>query len=116
MENQDWEDKIFRKPIKPATKVQPPSASQINKVSNFDPDSITAPTQSTLPLGSAIQQARTSKQMTQADLDKACSFPRNTVRKYESNETVYNAAEVNKMAGVLGVTLPRPQKPKKPVE
>lgn len=116
MQHQDWDEVVLRKETqnKNNIKKQPkPSAKEIDKVNNFDPDAIQKPTLVGLSLGSAIQKARADKNMSQADLDKACSLPKNTIQKYESNKATYNAAEVNKISNVLGVALPRPQKQQK---
>lgn len=56
-------------------------------------------------LSKYIAQARQAKNMTQDQLDQACSFSKGTVKKYESKTAVVNNNELMKMSKVLGVTL-----------
>lgn len=83
-----------------------------NFANDFDPETAATPTISNLSLSSAMQKARSAKGLTQAQLNQECNLPKNTIRDYESGKAVYNAAQVNRIARHLGVTLPRPRKTK----
>ena len=83
-----------------------------NFTNDFDPETAATPTTSNLSLSSAMQKARSAKGLTQAQLNQECNLPKNTIRDYESGKAVYNAAQVNRIARHLGVTLPRPRKAK----
>lgn len=125
--NQDWEPVIIRRPKTKADKsnvevVPKASASHPNKklpnlnktvLHDFDPENVSKPPTADTNLKQAIQAARMAKKkpdgstMTQADLDKACQFPKNTVRDYENGTAVVVSQQITKMNQVLGVKLPR---------
>lgn len=109
--HQDWEPVVLRKP-EPKKKGVPPPTMSKTLTSNFDPDSITPPKTSNVSMGLAIQQGRTAKNMKQSELDSACSLAKGTTSAYESGKATYKANEVNAMARVLGITIPRPTKTK----
>lgn len=83
---------------------------------DFDPENAPSVVYTSNDLSSSIKTARNIKLMpsgevmTQAELDKACGLPKNTVRDYENGTATYNAEHINKIARVLGVNLPRPKK------
>ena len=110
-EFQDWEPKTLKKK---SNTTYPSSAKQskTQMANDFDPENITKPLMTTQTLAQAIQSARTSKNLTQSQLDKACNLPKGTVQSYESNKAQYNAEYINKISRQLGVKLPRPKKPR----
>lgn len=81
-----------------------------------DPETLPTVLKTNGNLSTAIRSARNAKimpnglTMTQSELDLASQVPKNTVRDYENGTAVYNAEQVNKIARVLGVTLPRPKR------
>lgn len=87
---------------------QSPHSTTLHKIEN---EEVTLP-HADISLGRQIQVARTAKNMTQSDLDKACNFPANTTKSYENSQAIINPAFVTKMQNVLGVKLTRP-KPRK---
>jgi putative transcription factor len=130
MSDQDWNTRVLKKDVKLTTdqklktgELAKVSRTGLNKSSgksilgskdanDFDPENISKLPTSTLELKHAIQEARKNKKMSQADLDKACNFPRNTIRDYENGKAVLVPDQLNKMNTVLGVKLPRPKKTK----
>lgn len=110
---QDWEPKTLKKKT---NNVDPNSSktsrSRAQMANDFDPENITKPVMSTQTMAQAIQSARTSKNLTQSQLDKACNLPKGTIQSYESNKAQYNAEHINKISRQLGVKLPRPKKPR----
>ena len=117
--DQDWEPVILRKPgaEKKTETVRKTTGSNVRTIhvssksaNNFDPENMEKPKMTNTSLGKAIQTARMQKKMTQKDLDRQCNLPKNTVQDYENDKAVYVPAQVNAMARVLGVTLPRPKK------
>ena len=86
---------------------------------DFDPENIKRVITSNHDLGKAIQSARRKKvlnssafavTMTQSELDKACNFPKNTVRAYENGTATVIPEQLNTLNRILCVTLPRPKK------
>lgn len=77
---------------------------------DFDPENATKIVTSNRDLGIALQKARTALKMSQSDVDKACSFAKNTVRDYENGKAVIVPAQINKMNLILKTKLPRPKK------
>ena len=77
---------------------------------DFDPENISQPLTSNIDLGKAIALARASKGLSQADVDKQCNFPKNTVRDYENGKAIINHDFISKLNNVLGTRLPRPSK------
>lgn len=55
-------------------------------------------------IGDRIKELRISKNMTQKDLAQKCDLNRNSIYKYEKNETVPKFAQVEKIAAALEVT------------
>jgi putative transcription factor len=126
---QDWEPVILRKPksaeelkkdgLKNGTMEIVRKQTSTNKKTNqvapkmandFDPEHISAPKHSTLDLACAIRNARVAKEMKQADLDRVCNFPPNTVQQYENGTAIINSQQLIKLDRALGLTLPRPKK------
>lgn len=52
-----------------------------------------------------IQQARSSKKMTQTQLDALCNFPKGTVSSYERGTAIINSNHLQTMSRHLGVIL-----------
>ncbi len=59
------------------------------------------------PTTKALQQARTAKQLTQADLARLISERVQVVNEYESGKAIPNGAIIQKLNRILGVTLPK---------
>jgi ribosome-binding protein aMBF1 (putative translation factor) len=85
----------------------------INQTQANDFENIGSIPKTTLDLRDAIQNARLALKLKQSDVDKACSFPTNTVQNYENGKATFVIAQVLKMEKLLKVKLPRPQKPSK---
>lgn len=109
---QDWEPLVLKKREPPKKGPGPPSTASKTLNHDFDPESIVAPKTSGLSMSMAIQQGRNSKGMKQSELDSACNLPKGTTSLYETGKAVYKPNEVNSMARVLGITIPRPSKTK----
>jgi transcriptional regulator with XRE-family HTH domain len=56
-------------------------------------------------IGDRIRELRTSKNMTQNDLAHRCGLNRNSIYKYEKNETVPKVVHIEKIAAALEVTV-----------
>ena len=57
-------------------------------------------------LGDRIKEIRTSKKITQKELARKCNLNRNSIYKYEKNETAPSFAHIEKIAAALEVTVP----------
>jgi hypothetical protein len=103
------------------------SNSNSNKVDNgksandFDPEHIKKPPTSNIEMGKAIERGRMAKKiikngeeksMTQADLDRICNLPPNTVKNYENanSDTVVIPAHLLAIERALAIKIPRPHK------
>lgn len=64
---------------------------------------------STKELATQIQQARAAKNLTQDQLDKACSFPTKTIKNYENCTGIVSQNQLNTMSKILGVALKKPK-------
>lgn len=125
---QDWDPLVIRRVHKstdeklkageltkvPKSQAPNSKASVLSKsvLNDFDPENVTKPATSTREIGLAIQQARMAKSMSQADLDKKCSFPKGTVQAYENGTAIANNAVIAKMETALDARLPRLPKKK----
>jgi ribosome-binding protein aMBF1 (putative translation factor) len=107
---QDWEPRVLTKSSK--GKGPAPRTQSRTLTDDYDPESITPVATSNRSMGLAIQQGRMEKGLKQAELDQRCNFARGTTSSYESGKAIYRPGEVNKMARVLGITVPRPTKTK----
>lgn len=58
-----------------------------------------------LSLSNKIKDGRNAKNLTQEQLNTLCSFPKNTVSKYENGKATVNQTELNKMSKILGVKI-----------
>jgi ribosome-binding protein aMBF1 (putative translation factor) len=106
---QDWEPVVLRK--HQSTRGRGPSRTVSKSITDdFDPETSSLPKTSNRAMGLAIQQGRMAKGMKQAALDSTCNFPKGTTSSYESGKAIYKPNDVNKMARVLGITIPRPGK------
>ena len=128
MDHQDWKPVVLRRNKTKDEMKRDGSLSTVKRTGNpnshgssllgakaandFDPENIQKIVTSNQDLGKAIQKARTAKGWKQLELDQKCNLPKNTCQTYENGKAVYNAQHVNKMARILGVTLPRPNKKK----
>lgn len=61
----------------------------------------------------ALMQARTRKGLTQAQLASAIGETESVVKNYENGKAVASAAVITKLNRVLGVLLPKIEKPKR---
>jgi ribosome-binding protein aMBF1 (putative translation factor) len=85
------------------------------EVRNLESTELVAPIRSdTIAL--QIQQARQIKSMSQADLNKACNLPLNTVRRYENGTAVIKQNELTAMSKVLGISIKKPKTIKKSID
>jgi putative transcription factor len=61
-------------------------------------------------LGKMIEQARTTKKMTQQDLAKALVVHASIIKQYENGTIIPNNAFIAKIEKLVGVKLPRVKK------
>jgi putative transcription factor len=61
-------------------------------------------------LGKMIEQARTTKKMTQQDLAKVLVVQASIIKQYENGTIIPNNAFIAKIEKVVGVKLPRVKK------
>jgi|SRR5579863_10468703 ribosome-binding protein aMBF1 (putative translation factor) len=107
---------VKTKEIQAVRKQQPANGNAVTptlskkSANDYDPENLQAPTTSNHDLGTALQQARMTKNLTQTELDNRCSFPKNTVRDYENGTAKIVPDQLNKLNSVLSVKLPRPKK------
>jgi ribosome-binding protein aMBF1 (putative translation factor) len=107
----DQDDTIILR--KRQTPKRGPSSTVSRSLTNdFDPATAEIPRTSNREMGLAIQQGRATKGIKQVDLDAKCRFPKGTTASYESGKAIYKPVEVNRIASALGITIPRPSKPK----
>lgn len=128
--DQDWNPVVFRREKTKEQKIKAGEITAVRKqqpsnghgtvvskqmANDFDPENIQGVVTSNHALGKAIQLARSNldRPMTQADLDRACSFPKNTVRDYENGTAKIVPEQLNTLNRILGVVLPRPKAPVK---
>ena len=102
---QDWKKVVLRKETSKKGNVIAP---ELKKAGDYDPDNMSEIKYSNQLLGRTIVRARTALKLKQSDLDKKCNFPINTCNSYEKGTAVYNHLQVNTMARVLNIRLPRP--------
>ena len=57
-------------------------------------------------IGDRIKELRTAKNMTQKDLAQKCGLNRNSIYKYEKNDTAPKIAHTEKIAAALEVSVP----------
>jgi ribosome-binding protein aMBF1 (putative translation factor) len=57
----------------------------------------------------ALQQARSSKGLSQDQLNEKLSLPKGTIRDYESGKTILNSQILNKINRILGSSLKVPK-------
>jgi len=60
----------------------------------------------------ALMQARAAKKLTQDQLGQQCNLPKATIQSYENGKAIPEGQVISKLNRVLGVTLPKVQKPK----
>ena len=107
--HQQWDSVILSKKTKTN---KSHTRSEKKSIGIFDPEQQTKNTVSNKTLSSAIRKARSEKKLSQTAVDKACNFPKNTVRDYENCKAVINPNQLNKLNSFFGVKLPRPKKTK----
>ena len=57
-------------------------------------------------IGDRIKELRTAKSITQNELAQKCGLNRNSIYKYEKNDTAPKVAHIEKIAAALEVTVP----------
>jgi ribosome-binding protein aMBF1 (putative translation factor) len=109
---QDWEPRVLRSNTKsPGTKptaLRPVSVAKVAKITYDDAGNevikLKTVSHSTAQF---IIKSRTAKGLKQVDLAKQTNLDTGTIASIERGGCVYNAGQINKIAKVLGVNIPR---------
>jgi hypothetical protein len=107
MDCQDWETVKVGRAAKPA-KPHPAHIAGAKALRAVEDDDIPKPTKSlSAESRTAIVRLRTAltPPMTQSDLERACSFPKNTIRDIEAGRLCPTPTQLNVLNRVLRTTL-----------
>lgn len=85
--------------------VQNKSEIDMRKIDNEEIKLKTAP----IDLRKQIQQARTTKKLTRAELAQKCSLSEGIIRDYENGTAIVKSGELAKISKALGVQLKKPK-------
>ena len=106
---QDFEPRVLKRTVE--TKGSKPTVSRPTTVAkvSYDDDGNEVIKLKTVSreMAQFIVKSRTEKGLKQADLAKQSNLNTKTISEIESGGCVYIAAQINKIAKVLGVNIPR---------
>lgn len=121
-DHQDWKPVVLRRTLTKQEKIQQGEgvvekrvmAGKNNATKNvnarkIEDDENYRPPTVTFDLKMQIQQARSKKNWTQAELAQKCNLPVNVIQNYERGTGVVDTNHLNKLNNVLGVKLARPK-------
>jgi ribosome-binding protein aMBF1 (putative translation factor) len=106
---QDWDHRVLRKPIAPGINAPKIAYTPSTIKTTYDKDNNEVVTLKIVSreMAQFIIKSRVEKKLKQVDLANRKHIDVKTIAEIERGGGIYNPAQVNKIAQILGVTIPR---------
>lgn len=107
-EHQDWEPKVLKKVVPKTQTIQVKPTTSGPKVQyNEDGETEVVIKKVTKEMGKLISTTRNEKGLKQEQLAQQCNIDKATINRIEQGNENYNFQQINSIAKVLGIKIPR---------